>query len=74
MKVGVMLPQNIAENCILLQSLQREGLHLENCSPITNLYQTTNLDQTVTLPCELLSRNKNGTTFRFKKRDEIGCF
>ena len=48
----------------------------KGCSPFTNLYQTTNLDQTTTLPWEirfkLLNRNTDNTTFRFKKRDKIG--
>ena len=45
-----MLPQNIVGNCMVLQLLQREGLHLENWSQFTNLCQTTKLDQTITLP------------------------
>lgn len=70
-----MLPQNIIGNCMVLQLLQREGLHLENWSQFTNLCQTTKIDQTITLPWknrfELLNRSTDGTTFRFKKESKL---
>ena len=75
MKLSIGLPDQIISACILLQTLSKNGLKLENCQYIPADNNINNLNQPINLSCklqfDLVNRNMN-TVFSIRKRQVIG--
>ena len=78
MKVPANMPNNIVGTCTLLPSLKRERLRIQNNQYTSIENSIVNTGQPINFPWNIklksLNRNTNNTTFRIRKRQEIGYF